>query len=271
MLRSVSRLALAISVAAPFLIGDVVQPSAYDDVSNLGYSAGNNPGISFAGTDTGNPTDGTSWVSYWTFNLPAGIGPISSATFDLKPRAYFGDGSSETVNFTAFALSPALLGTAYAPNNTTGISVYNALNSGTSYGLLTVQPSDALLDCQIPACPSQPGNTLFSLLDPSALADINADLGGVLVIGVYLSPSSSTPTDNAVGVQFGFLGFSGPVAQLDLTTTPEPGTAWLFAIAGFAAFGHFKARTVLARKPMSARPAATSPAYPGSGVLVTDN
>jgi hypothetical protein len=245
MSKSVSRLALAVSIAAPFLAGDIVQPSAYDDVSNLGYSAGNNPGISFVGTDTSNPTDGTSWVSYWVFNLPAGVGPIASATFDLTPRAFFGSGSSDTANFTAFALSPALLSTAYAPNNATGISVYNAINSGTSYGLLTVQPSDALLDCQIPSCPSQPGNMLFSQLDPSALAAINADLGGVLVIGVYLSPSSSTPTDNGVGVQFAFLGVSGPVAQLDLTTAPEPGTAWLFAIAGFAAliFGRGMART----------------------------
>ncbi len=251
MSRSLSRLALAISIAVPFLTGNVVQPSSYDDVSNLGFSAGNNPGISFVGTDTGNPTNGTSWVSYWTFNLPAGIGPIASATFDLKPRAFFGDNSSETVNFTAFALSPALLSTAYAPNNTTGISIYNALNSGASYGLLTVQFSDALLDCQIPTCPSQPGNTLSSQLDPTALADINADLGGVLVIGAYLSPSSSTPTDDAVGVQFGFLGFSGPVAQLDLTTAPEPGTAMLFAIAGFAAliFGRLKARTFIFSAP----------------------
>jgi hypothetical protein len=235
MFRSISRLALAVSIAAPFLTADVVQPSAYDDVSNLGFSAGNNPGISFVGTDTSNPSNGTSWVSYWEFNLPAGIGPIASATFDLKPRAFFGNGSSETVNVTAFALSPALLSTAYAPNRATGISVYNALNSGTGYGLLNMQPSDALLDCQITTCLSQPGNTLFLQLDPSALADINADLGGVLVIGAYLSPSSSTPTDNAVGIQFGFLGFSGPVAELDLTTAPEPGTAWLLATAGFAA------------------------------------
>jgi hypothetical protein len=245
MLRSVSRLAVAISIAAPFLAADVlVQPSAYDDVSNLGFSAGNNPGISYAGTDTGNPTNGTAWVSYWVFNLPAG-GPFASAIFDLKPRAFFGDGSSETVNFTAFGLSPALLSTAYAPNSATGISVYNAINSGTSCGLLAVQPSDALLDCQLPTCPSQPGNTLFLQLDPSALANINADLGGAFVIGAHLSPSSSTPTFNAVGVQFGFLGLSGPVAQLDLIAAPEPGTAGLFAIAGLAALilGRGMART----------------------------
>src|ERR1700735_1348777 len=107
MLGSVCWLAAALCIAAPFLTGSVVQPSGYDDVSNLGFSAGNNPGISFVGTDTSNPTNGTSWVSYWEFNLPAGLGPISSATFDLKPHAFFGDGSSETVNFTAFALSPA--------------------------------------------------------------------------------------------------------------------------------------------------------------------
>ena len=245
MLGSISRLVLAISVAAPFLAGGVVQPGAYDDVSNLGFSAGNNPGISFVGTDTSNPSNGTSWVSYWEFSLPAGIGPITSATFDLKPRAFFGDGSSETVNFSAFALSPGLLGVAYAPNNATGISVYDALSSGTSYGLLTVQPSDALLDCQLPTCPAQPGNTLLLQLDSSALASINADLGGVFVIGAYLSSSSSTPTFDAVGVQFGFLGQSGPVAQLDLATAPEPGTAGLFAFAGFAAliFGCFKTRT----------------------------
>jgi hypothetical protein len=81
-------------------------------------------------------------------------------------------------------------------------------------------------------------------LDSSALASINADLGGLFVIGAYLSPSSSAPTDNAVGVQFGFLGLSGPVAQLDLVTAPEPGTAGLLAIAGFAAliFGRLKTR-----------------------------
>jgi hypothetical protein len=244
MLGSVCRLALAISIAAPFLTGSVVQPSGYDDVSNLGFSAGNNPGISFVGTDTSGPSNGTSWVSYWEFNLPTGTGPIASATFVLEPHAFFGNGSSETVNFTAFALSPALLGTAYAPNNVTGIAVYDALNSGTGYGQLTVQPSDALLDCQLPTCASQPGNTLFLQLNSSALADINADLGGAFVIGAYLSPSSSTPSSNAVGVQFGFLGVSGPVAQLDLTAAPEPGTASLFAIAGFAAliFGRLKAR-----------------------------
>lgn len=234
MLRRVLRVGLAISIAAPFLAGDAVQPSAYDDVSNLGFSAGNNPGISFVGTDVSNPPNGTSWVSYWVFNLPAGSGPIASAILDLKPRAFFGDGSSEAVNFTAFALSPALLSTAYASSSAIGLSVYNALSSGASYGLLSVQPSDALLDCQLSTCPSQPGNTLSAQLDSNALADINADLGGVFVIGAYLSPSSSTATDNAVGVQFGFLGFAGPVAQLDLTPAPEPGTAGLLAIGGFA-------------------------------------
>lgn len=246
MSKSVSRLALALSIATPFLAGDtIVQPSAYDDVSNLGYSAGNNPGIAYAGTDTNEPSIGTSWVSYWVFNLPAGIGPIASATFDLKPKVFLGSGTSETANFTAFALSPALLSTAYAANNATGISVYNAINSGTSYGLLTVQPSDALLDCQTPSCTAQPGNLLFSQLDASALSDINADLGGVLVIGVYVSPSSATPIDDAVGIQFAFLGAPGPIAQLDLTTAPEPGTAGLFALAGLAAliFGRCMART----------------------------
>lgn len=246
MSKTVSRLALAVSLTAPFLAGDtIVQPSAYDDVSNLGYTAADNPGIVYAGTDTNEPSIGTSWVSYWVFNLPAGIGPIASATFDIKPKIFFGDGSSLTANFTAFALSPALLSTAYAANNATGISVFNAINSGTSYGLLTVQPSDALLNCQTPSCTAQPGNLLFSQLDPSALADINADLGGVLIIGVYLSPSSATPIDDAVGVQFAFLGASGPVAQLDLTSAPEPGSTWLFAIAGLAAliFGRLKART----------------------------
>ena len=177
-------------------------------------------------------------------NLPTGTGPITSATFDLKPRAFFGDGSSETVNFTEFVLSPSLLTTAYAPNNATGVSLYNALSSGASYGQLAVQPSDALLGCQLPACPSQPGNTLLFQFNSLGLADINADLGGVFVVGAYLSPSSSDPTFNAVGVQFNFLGVTGPISQLDLSTAPEPGTASLFAIAVLAVliFRRFRGR-----------------------------
>lgn len=235
MQRNVHGLALAVLLAAPLLSADaIVQPSAFDDVSNLGFSAGNNPGISFVGNDTSNPSNGTSFVSYWLFNLPTGTGPITSATFDLKPRAFFGDGSSESVVFTEYLLSPTLLSTAYAPGNATGLSVYNALSSGATYGQLNVQPSDALLDCQIPTCPSQTGDTLAFQLNATGLADINADLGGVFVIGASLSPSSSTPVDNAVGVQFNFLSVAGPVSQLDLSTVPEPGSASLFAIAGFA-------------------------------------
>ena len=236
MLGNISRVAFAISIAASVLTAEtIVQPSAYDDVSNLGYSAGNTSGISFVGADTSNPPLGTSWHSYWVFNLPTGTGPITSATFDLKPRNYFGDGSSETVDFTEFVLSPSLLATAYAAGNATGISVYNALGSGAAYGQLSVQPSDALVDCQLPTCPAQTGNTLFLQLNSTALAEINANLGGVFVIGAYLSPSTSNPTDNAVGVQFNFLNVSGPISQLDLTSAPEPAPASLFAIAGFAA------------------------------------
>jgi hypothetical protein len=184
----ISLLALAVSVAAPVLAGTIIQASAYDDVSNLGYSAGDTLGISFVGTDTSNPTFGTSWTSYWIFNLPAGTGPFTSATFQLQPRAFFGDGSSEIANFTEFVLSPTLLTTAYAPDDPTGLSLYDALSSGASYGQLAVQPSDVLLDCQLPTCPSQPGSSLSVQLNSLGLTNINANLGGVFVIGAYLSP-----------------------------------------------------------------------------------
>jgi hypothetical protein len=236
MLGNITRLALAISIAAGVLTaGTIYQPSAYDDVSNVGFSAGNSAGISFVGTDTSVPSNGVSWVSYWVFDLPTGTGPITSATFDLTPHEFFGDNSTETVNFTAFALSPSILTTAYAPNNLTGISIYDSVLSGTPFGQLSVQPSDALLDCQVVPCASQPGNLLSFQFNSTGLADINADLGGVFVIGAYLSPSSSIPTYDAVGVQFNFLNFAGPVSQLDLTSVPEPNSASLFAIAGFAA------------------------------------
>ena len=166
MFRNLSRMALAVSIAASGLTaGTIVQPSAYDDVSNQGFLSGSTFGISFVGSDTSNPSLGTSWHTYWVFNLPTGIGPVTSATFDLKPRAFFGDGSSETVNFTEFVLSPSLLSTAYAAGSATGESVYNALGSGAAYGQLSVQPSDVLINCQLPTCPAQAGNMLSAQLN----------------------------------------------------------------------------------------------------------
>ncbi len=244
MFGNLSRMALAVSITVSALTaGTIVQPSAYDDVSNQGFLSGSTFGISFVGTDTSNPSLGTSWHIYWVFALPTGTGPITSATFDLAPRAFFGDGSSETVNFTEFTLSPSLLSTAYAAGSATGESVYNALGSGASYGQLSVQPSDVLLGCQVPTCPAQPGNTLFFQFNSTGLADINAHLGGLFVVGAYLSPSSSDPTDNAVGVQFNFLNVAGPVSQLDLTSAPEPAPASLIAIAGLAALVYRRLRS----------------------------
>lgn len=243
MFGNLSRLAMAVSMAASALTaGTIVQPSAYDDVSNQGFLSGSTFGISFVGSDTSNPSLGNSWHIYWVFALPTGTDPITSATFDLKPRAFFGDGTSETVNFTEFTLSPSLLSTAYAAGSATGESVYNALGSGASYGQLSVQPSDALINCQLPTCPAQPGNTLFFQFNSTGLADINANLGGLFVVGAYLSPSSSTPTDNAVGVQFNFLNVAGPISQLDLASAPEPSPASFFAIAGFAALVYRRLR-----------------------------
>ncbi len=208
-----------------------VSSSLQSNVSDQGFA---NPIVYFTFMGRTMNVNGTVWRVFWIFNLPSGIGPVSEATFVVQPSGYYGDAAQHTVVFTDYLLSPSVLSASYTSGDATGQSIFADLGTGAAYGQLNVVPSDARVDCSTPSCAVQPGHTLSLKLNSAGLADINAKLGGTFVIGGYVSTTSPNLIADSDGVQLGTY-FNHSIAELQLQSVPEPGTASLFVLAGLAA------------------------------------
>lgn len=223
------RLFLLLASMVASLSGDVVVPeSGYGDFSNVGV--GNKLAqhqIAFAGTDK-IPPYGDTWRAFWGFQLPI-TGPVTAASLEFAPFGYLGSATSETFVFTGFTVPLSSLNQDYNSANSTGVGIYNAIGSGTVYGQIAILSTDAANLNSV----AQPGNQLSLPLNSAALNDINASLGGTLLIGAYLASDPGVLFNGAVGgVQFQFFDEKPNVFQLDLVTTPEPSSAVLVTVAG---------------------------------------
>ncbi|QOY88256.1 PEP-CTERM sorting domain-containing protein [Paludibaculum fermentans] len=256
-------LTLGLLVSAPFATASPVTASSslQGDVSDQGFA---NPVVYFTFMGKSTNVNGTVWRAFWVFDLPSGLAPVTEATFVVQPSGYFGDGAQHTVVFTDFLLSPSLLSASYTAGDATGQSIFADLGAGAVYGQLNVVPSDARVDCSTPSCTVQPGHTLSLKLNSAGLSAINAKLGASFVIGGYVSTTSPNLVGDSDGVQLGTY-FNHSIAELQLQSVPEPGTASLFVLAGLAAFARQRFRR---RSPGSQAALGAAPGHDQRDVVV---
>lgn len=210
-------LVATVSPASAMTLTFRTSDSRFDpDFDNQGWY--DNTGFTTRPSDnyfTGSPFGGD-LRSFFTFDLSsaAGIGTVIGARLDL--RRFFDSANNEpteTLEFFDVSADAATLS-----NNTgTGVSVYNDLGTGTTYGAFVVPGSGASDD------------VLSFQLNAAALADLNAALGGFFSIGGTLT---SQDTDVATSPDWLFGASDGTDPQelvLEFTPIPEPGTLLLLA------------------------------------------
>jgi hypothetical protein len=216
-------------IAAALLLIGVAAPDAPADVLVFGFSTfdGNeNLNLTFAGGGTLSiSTNGNQgWWSPTIFNLPgntnyvvgnssgeqfndffsfnvAGLSPtVTGATLSLTEHTASTSTSetSENVTFGSVAIPEATL---IQVQNNPSAAIYNALGSGTTYGVLNVPLGTSL-------------NILTLTLDGSAVADINAAIvgggtgDGFFTVGGTLSPATATTPEPATFTLIG-IGVTG--------------------------------------------------------------
>ena len=157
--------------------------------------------------------------SFFSFDLAALSGTVTSGTLRLELEGYYSPDSSEA--FTVFDVTtdvntliqscPGLLQDPFDPC----YRIYGDLQSGATYGTGVASVSDI-------------GTVIDITLSPAALADINAASGGLFAIGVHLTEISSGLGDEGFeGLQWS--SDSEPrIHQLELTVVPIPPALWLF-------------------------------------------
>lgn len=161
---------------------------------------------------------------FFVFNLAGVSGTVTSASLMIfnPPVGY--SGPSAGLPFDVFDVSTGVsaLEASHASNDPSGVTIYNDLGSGTLYGTQTVSQADD-------------NNYVTVNLDSAALAAINAAVGQEIAFGGALQSPSST--------EFIF-GFSNTadvnqlVIDTSATSTPEPSTATLFALAATGFCGY---------------------------------
>jgi hypothetical protein len=156
--------------------------------------------------------------SYLVFDLASVTSPIASASLRLELNAYFG----------------TALGQAYPEGSAIGQANFADIGTGNVYGTSVALPSQAAQSCTSngPCSGSyfNAGDILTVILNPTAVADINARLGGKFAVGFKVDDvgPGNTVFGELKGVRFraDFGEPRVPVAELVLeeAAIPEPST-----------------------------------------------
>ena len=148
---------------------------------------------------------------FFTFDLSAVNGPVTSATLLLTRGSCTSPNPTETISFWDVQTPPAALNDNIGPSS----SVVGDLGSGINYGSFQV------------SMVGSPNETLAFPLNPNAIADLNEDLGA------YFSIGGSMDGQPAPGVYRSIFGVSqGIPVSLQITVAPEPSVGVLAAVLG---------------------------------------
>ena len=161
---------------------------------------------------------------FFIFDLSAVEGTIAGATLHLFNRAddpetpfdiengYRSADATETYRVNNVASAPTSVMT-----STASTAIFDDLGDGTSFGSYIASNADN-------------GRFIDILLNPAALAALNAAAGGLFAFGGNLTSLSGDRTNEQV---FAFSGL-GPLNETQLIVTlapvPEPATVWLSAL-----------------------------------------
>lgn len=129
--------------------------------------------------------DSSGYNSYFTFDLSGLTGVAQSARLYLEHEAYYGSELSEQISVWDVGTDATTLESSGSRNT----SVYNDLQSGSSYGSAVLYASTV-------------GSTLEIVLSPAAIAHINSSRGGFFSVGVHVDTLSGRPTRIGEGVRF---------------------------------------------------------------------
>ena len=163
--------------------------------------------IAFAGQNNGTTVR---YNSFFSFDLAAISGTVTSGTLRLELESYFGPDSSEA--FTIFDVTTDV--TLLNQSCTGCLTEFNDLQSGNAYGTGVVSSSDV-------------GSVIDIILSAAAIADINAASGGLFALGVHVD--QITLASGNEGLRWSG-GDENRTHQLVLATStvPIPAAVWLF-------------------------------------------
>jgi hypothetical protein len=144
-----------------------------------------NDGLHIAGNDntlTGQTNSTSKYNSYFIFDLAGVTGTVVTAKLKMEIENYQSADPSESMSVWDVSTAAATLDA-----NGSDVGIYNDLMTGNSYGIFVVNAADK-------------NTTLDIQLNPQAVSDLNAALGGTFSVGLHV--------DTAMGVGSQWVRFS---------------------------------------------------------------
>jgi PEP-CTERM motif len=166
--------------------------------------------------------ENTTFRTYYLFDLSALSETVTGATLRLDLEGYASDDSSESLTIWDVMVGHlGLLDTFDGSGQ--GSNIFSDLGSGVAYGNFTVA-TPGLFQANL--------SQLFDIvLSAQAIADINAQSGGLFAVGLSLDEISITPQSPFEGEEWVRFAGSNEIRQHQLTTAvPEPSTLGLIGL-----------------------------------------
>ncbi len=165
--------------------------------------------------------------SFFLFDLSALTGPVASVQLQIEIEAYYSFANFASAKiWDVDALNASSL--TVANGGIYGVSIFNDLGSGSSYGEFTISTP---LKGRYGAF--SPGENILTIeLNPTSITDVIAAGGTLFALGISLEPVSGASSE---WIRFSDGGqFAAPRTQnLIVSSVPIPAALWLFGSAVF--------------------------------------